>query len=239
MPHLALLHTGEAHVGAFAALFEEILPEAMLSHLVREDLLLRAQLAGGLTPEVAAETAESLREQAGQGAALLLCTCSTLGPAVEAAADGIDVPVLRVDRPLAEAAVAAGSRLLVVAALETTLAPTRALLEDAAAQAGRDVSLERLSLPVAWEAFEAGDGEGYRRQIAEAVRKAIGDAAAGNGTGGNGTEGNGAGGFDAVVLAQASMAGAAEALADLGIPVLSSPRLAVERAAALYRRKAD
>ncbi len=234
MPYLALLHSGEAHVGAFAALFEEILPEAMLSHLVREDLLLRAQLAGGLTPEVAAETAGSLRELAGQGAALLLCTCSTLGPAVEAAADGIDVPVLRVDRPLAEAAVAAGSRLLVVAALETTLAPTRALLEDAAAKAGRDVSLEMLSLPEAWEAFEAGDGEGYRRQIAAAVRAAVEDTAAGGGTGGNGT-----GGFDAVVLAQASMAGAAETLADLGIPVLSSPRLAVERAAALYRRKAD
>ena len=229
MPHLALLHTGEAHVGAFAALFEEILPEAMLSHLVREDLLLRAQLAGGLTPEVAAETAGSLRELAGQGAALLLCTCSTLGPAVEAAAAAIEVPVLRVDRPLAEAAVAAGGRLLVVAALETTLAPTRALLEDAAAKAGRDVSLEMLSLPEAWEAFEAGDGEGYRRQIAAAVRNKVEAAAPGNGTEV----------FDAVVLAQASMAGAAEALTDLGIPVLSSPRLAVERAAELYRRKAD
>ena len=229
MPHLALLHTGEAHVEAFAALFEEILPEVVLSHLVREDLLLRARLAGGLTPEVAAGTAGSLRELAGQGAALLLCTCSTLGPAVEAAAAAIDVPVLRIDRPLAEAAVAAGSRLLVVAALEATLAPTRALLEDAAAKAGRDASLEMLSLPEAWEAFEAGDGDGYRRQIAEAVRDKVEAAATGSG----------AGGFDAVVLAQATMAGAAEALADLGIPVLGSPRLAVERAAELYRRKAD
>ncbi len=229
MPHLALLHTGEAHVGSFAALFEEILPEAMLSHLVREDLLLRAQLAGGLTPDIAAETAESLRELAGQGAKLLLCTCSTLGPAVEAAAASIEVPVLRVDRPLAEAAVAAGTRLLVVAALETTLAPTRALLEDAAAKAGRDVSLEMLSLPEAWAAFESGDRQGYLRQIVEAVRNLVEGAGAGNGTES----------FDAVVLAQASMAGAAEALADLGIPALSSPRLAVERAAALYRREAD
>lgn len=228
MPHLALLHTGEAHVGAFAELFEEILPEAMLSHLVREDLLLRAQLAGGLTPDVAAETAESLQELAGQGARVLLCTCSTLGPAVEAAAAAIQVPVLRVDRPLAEAAVAAGGRLLVVAALETTLAPTQALLKDAAANAGREVSLEILSLPEAWEAFESGDRDGYLKQIAEAVRDKVRSAV-----------GNGAGGFDAVVLAQASMAGAAEQLADLGIPVLASPRLAVERAVELYRRSVD
>ncbi len=228
MPHLALLHTGEAHVGAFADLFEEILPEAMLSHLVREDLLLRAQLTGEVTPDIAAETAESLQELAGQGARLVLCTCSTLGPAVEAAAAEIAVPVLRVDRPLAEAAVAAGGRLLVVAALETTLAPTQALLKDAASRAGREVDLEVLSLPEAWEAFQSGDREGYLRQIAEAVRDAVEDTGARNGTGG----------FDAVVLAQASMAGAAEQLADLGTPVLASPRFAVERAAEIYRRSA-
>ncbi len=226
MPHLALLHTGEAHVGAFADLFEEILPEAMLSHLVREDLLLRAQLAGELPPDVAAETAESLQELAGQGAQVLLCTCSTLGPAVEAAAAEIAVPVLRVDRPMAEAAVAAGGRLLVVAALESTLAPTQALLRDAAADLGREVSLEVLSLPEAWEAFESGDRDDYLQQIADAVRSAVGAAGTRNGTGG----------FDAVVLAQASMAGAADRLADLGTPVLASPRLAVERAAELYRR---
>ncbi len=226
MPHLALLHTGEAHVGAFADLFEEILPEAMLSHLVREDLLLRAQLAGELPPDVAAETAESLQELAGQGARVLLCTCSTLGPAVEAAAAEIAVPVLRVDRPMAEAAVAAGGRLLVVAALESTLAPTQALLRDAAADLGREVSLEVLSLPEAWEAFESGDRDDYLQQIADAVRSAVGAAGSRNGTGG----------FDAVVLAQASMAGAADRLADLGTPVLASPRLAVERAAELYRR---
>ncbi|MDJ0946079.1 MAG: aspartate/glutamate racemase family protein [Kiloniellales bacterium] len=228
MPHLALLHTGEAHVGAFAELFEEILPEAMLNHLVREDLLLRAQLAGEVTPEIAAETAGSLQELAGQGARLVLCTCSTLGPAVEAAAAEIAVPVLRVDRPLAEAAVAAGGRLLVVAALETTLAPTQALLKDAASRAGREVDLEVLSLPEAWEAYESGDQEAYRRQIAEAVRDAVGRAV-----------GNGAGGFDTVVLAQASMAEAVEDLTDLGIPVLASPRLVVEKAAELYRKSAD
>ncbi len=106
-------------------------------------------------------------------------------------------------------------------------------MRDAAADLGREVDLEVLSLPEAWEAFESGDREGYLRQIAEAVRNAVQVAGVRNGSG------NGTGGFDAVVLAQASMAGAAEGLADLGLPVLASPRLAVERAAALYRRNAD
>lgn len=218
MALIGLLHTSEAHVERFAALFEEILPEATLLHLVREDLLVNAQLAGGLTPEIEASTKDSLGDLAERGAAALLCTCSTLGPAVEAAA--LELPVVRVDRPMAEAAVAAGVRILVVAVLETTLVPTQALLEDAAARAGRSVSLELLALPEAWEAFEAGDQEAYERQIAEAVRSR-------------------AEGFDVVVLAQASMAGAAEALSDLDTPVLSSPRLAVERTAELYSVAAE
>lgn len=216
MAHVGLLHTGEIHVGNFAALFEEILPEAALSHLVREDLLMLARLEGGLTANVAAGTRESLAELAAQGAAVVLCTCSTLGPAVEAADAELGVPVLRIDRPLAEAAVAAGKRILVAATAETTLGPTRAILEDAARKAGRDLGLEMAVLEEAWDFFEAGDEEGYWRAIAEGLR---GRAA----------------GFDALVLAQASMAGAAPLLADLGIPVLSSPRLAVERTAELFR----
>jgi Asp/Glu/hydantoin racemase len=41
---------------------------------------------------------------------------------------------------------------------------------------------------------------------------------------------------DVIVLAQASMAPAADLLADLPIPVLSSPRTAVERALGSVRR---
>jgi hypothetical protein len=37
----------------------------------------------------------------------------------------VAVPVLRIDRPMAERAVAAGGRIAVVAAVESTLAPIR------------------------------------------------------------------------------------------------------------------
>lgn len=215
MAHIALLHTAEEHVERFADLFEELLPEAMLVHAVREDLLAKAQMLGGVSPEVAAEAEAAFEALAAQGPALILCSCSTFGPLAEAAETALGVRVVRIDRPMAEAAVAAGKRILLVVALETTLAPTQALIEEAAAQAGREVVLEVLALPEAWDAFLEGDREGYRRQIAEAVRERTGGA-------------------DVVVLAQASMAPAAEDLSDLEIPVLGSPRLAVERAADIY-----
>jgi Asp/Glu/hydantoin racemase len=120
------------------------------------------------------------------------------------------VPVLRIDRPMAEAAVAAGGRIAVVATVESTLAPTRSLLLECAA--GAPVEIVDAPCLDAWALFAAGDLEGYARRVAAHCRGL--DA-------------------DVIVLAQASMAPAAELLADLATPVLTSPRAVVGRAAAL------
>ncbi len=217
-PHLALLHTGEVHVASFTKLFAAAAPDIPLHHIVRADLLAAAEAAGGMTPEIAQGTAEALSQALADGIACVLCTCSTLGPAVESAAAEARAPYLRIDRALAEEAVSQGNRILVVAAVETTIGPTVTLLREAAGKAGRAVTFESLVLPEAWALFQAGDQKGYLQEIAQAVRKKLGNA-------------------DLVVLAQASMAGAADLLADLGVPILASPTLAVERAVRLYREQ--
>ena len=217
-PYLALLHTGEVHVAGFTERFQEAAPDISLRHLVRADLLAAAEAAGELTPEIAADTATALNAALAEGATCVLCTCSTLGPAVEATAREAGAPILRIDRALAETVVAESNRVLVVAAVETTIGPTLALLEEAAATAGRDVAFRTLVLPQAWALFQVGDQTGYTAAIADAIREKLGDA-------------------DMVVLAQASMAGAVAELEDLGVPVLASPPLAVAQAVALYREK--
>jgi hypothetical protein len=117
---------------------------------------------------------------------------------------------------MAEHAIAAGSRILIAACVPSTIGPTRELLAGAAHAAGRTVQLDDKLMPEAWAFFQRGDRQGYWEAIAAGLRQA-------------------ARGYDAVVLAQASMAGAAALLADLGIPVLASPRLGVEAAIAAYR----
>ncbi|CAM5693879.1 Aspartate/glutamate racemase OS=Streptomyces griseomycini OX=66895 GN=FHS37_006074 PE=4 SV=1 [Streptomyces griseomycini] len=146
----------------------------------------------------------------------MLCTCSTIGGAAEAAAAGAGVPVLRVDRPMAGAAVAAGPRVVVLAALESTVRPTVALLEEEARRAGRTVEVRTVLVEGAWTRFETGDREGYVRRVADAADEVTG--------------------ADVIVLAQASMA-PAERLRTTTVPVLSSPRpgLAAGAAAAGVR----
>ena len=75
------------------------------------------------------------------------------------------------------------------------------------------MQLRDLLCESAWACFERGDLGGYAQAIAAELRAGAGTA-------------------DVIVLAQASMAAAAPLCVDLGIAILSSPRLGLEAALA-------
>lgn len=96
---------------------------------MHEDLLARARESG---PEaVAGDVRALLAGAVADGARAVLCTCSTIGAVAEAESVTLGVPVLRVDRPMAAAA-AARDRVVVLASITGTLAPTLALLAEEA-----------------------------------------------------------------------------------------------------------
>ncbi|MBT8410920.1 MAG: hypothetical protein KJP02_03865 [Octadecabacter sp.] len=174
---ITLIHTAQAHVARFDALAAKLAPGAVLRHIVRPDLLERAR-AGGVTDEIRA----ALVAEFGMG--VTLCTCTTLGPAAEAAG------AIRIDRPLMEKAARAGGRVLLVVVLHSTLDACRALLADCIAQAGTDTQIETLLIPEVWPLFEAGDMAAFNAAVAGKVNTALND-------------------HSAVVLAQVSMIDAA------------------------------
>ncbi|MEV5953252.1 aspartate/glutamate racemase family protein [Streptomyces sp. NPDC051987] len=206
---LALLHTSPLHIPLFDALRDEHHPGLELRHSVAPDLLVRAREHG---PEaVAADVATALRRAAAEGVQAVLCTCSTIGEVAERAAGEVGVPVIRGDRPMAAAAVTAGPRIAVLATVESTLAPTLALLDDEARRAARPIRARARVVPDAWSRFEAGDIEGCAQLVAAAA-DAVTDA-------------------DVILLAQASMTSAARLTATT-LPILSSPRPGLAAAAA-------
>ncbi|MEV6146818.1 MULTISPECIES: arylsulfatase [unclassified Streptomyces] len=206
---LALLHTSPVHVPVFDALRDADHPGLALRHLVREDLLSRAGESG---PEaVTCDIRDLLAGAVADGARAVLCTCSTIGAVAESQSAALGVPVLRVDRPMAAAAVAQ-DRVVVLAAITSTLAPTLALLAEEAGD--RSVDVRTVVVDGAWARFEAGDRDGFLDLVAAAA-DAVTDC-------------------DVIVLAQASMAGAVTRTATR-IPVLSSPRPGLAAAAAATR----
>ncbi|WP_228447446.1 arylsulfatase [Streptomyces paludis] len=199
---LTLLHTSPVHVAAFDALRDAEHPGVVLRHLVHEELLARARAEG--PGAVVAEVGAVLARAVDEGATAVLCTCSTIGDIAERAAPALGVPVLRVDRPMAGVAAAAG-RVVVVATVASTLGPTADLVRDEAARQRREPGplLSTVFVEGAWELFEAGDQDGYLAAVAAAVDRIPPPAV--------------------VVLAQASMAAAAARVTG-EVTVLAAPR---------------
>ncbi len=203
---LSFLHTGDVHVATFEALASELGFEGVVEHRVEQHLLDRARAEG--LDSVRADTLAVLDELAAADA--VLCTCSTIGPLADEMAARAGA-IIRIDRPALTAACRHGGRPAIAICLESTRGPTLALLAECAAAEGADVVPSVIMCADAWPFFEAGDMGAFAASIAATVRREAGDA-------------------DCVVLAQASMRAAEAALEGLDVPVITTPRLAVEQA---------
>jgi aspartate/glutamate racemase len=209
-PRIAFLHTGAVNIAPFDALAAEFLPGATVVNYLDDRIV--ADLGDQDRAGSVAERVDDLvRAAAAGGADAVMFTCSSISELAAPSAAAAGVPVLRVDEAMADAAVRAGGRVRVLATLPTTCGPTLRLLQERAALAGVEPEFSSEVIEGAFAAVAGGDRETHDRLVAAAIERGAAEA-------------------DVVVLAQASMATTADAVS-VNVPVLSSPRLGVERLA--------
>ncbi len=206
---IACLHTADVHVATFGALMDG--PDRAIRHIVRPDLLTRAQADG--VDSVGGEVLALLSELASADA--VLCTCSTLGVIVDQI--GLE-HVLRIDRPAMNAALKHGPKVMLAICLDSTRMASLSLLNDCAA--GDPLEPTVVLCTDAWAAFLAGDMDGFADKIVRHIHAICANTQ-----------------FDAIVLAQASMQVAAPRLANLGVPVLTTPAPAAEATLAVAQAR--
>jgi Asp/Glu/hydantoin racemase len=198
-------------VQLFTPLCRDWLPDVKVTQIINESMIKDTIEAG----RVRQPTIDALHTFADAcfklGTELVMVTCSSIGPAVDLIQSRFQKPVLRVDEPMAEAAVARGQRIGVAATLLTTLEPTSELLRRKAQEAGKQVELVECVCEGAFEAVMAGDADAHDLLVSKAMINKLGEV-------------------DVIVLAQASMARVVDRLPPgaLTAPVLSSPPLAME-----------
>jgi glutamate racemase len=203
---IGFVHTVLSLPPTFAALAEELVPEADVFHIADETLLGVTRREGRLTPATRRRVLAYVESAAEAGADVVVVTCSSVGPAVDASRAFVDVPVMRIDEPMADEAVRLGSRVGVLATLPTTLEPTAELVRRCARAAGREVE-------VVTHLCDGAFGSDRHDELVRAGLRALSEQ------------------VDVVVLAQASMARVVDE--DPPVPVLSSPRLGMQRVAEL------
>jgi Asp/Glu/hydantoin racemase len=215
---LGLIHTSATLVPMFQQLVSEYLPNVKVFNIVDDSLIKNTIACGELTPTTARRVVNYVGSAELAGADFILVTCSSIGPAVEAAAELTNVPVLRVDQPMADQAVRTGKRIGVIATLSTTLAPTSDLVKRRAVAAGKEIELQAVLCEGAFDALMSGDGVKHDEMVGKALRELSAKV-------------------DVIVLAQASMARVADALSpeDKKVPILASPGIAVQHIASILK----
>ena len=205
---ISFLHTGDVHIAKFAALMNELAPELSVNHVVDESLLLHAQKFGA--DSILEKNLLTHLETLSLVSRVVVVTCSSVGGIAEKIGRLNGCVIQRIDKAMTDFAVQNGKQILVVAALESTLAPTRELLLDSMTTLGLTPTLAFHHVEQAWDYFLAGEMDQYYELIGEAIIAKKSQ-------------------YDLVVLAQASMS-EVESRITVPIPIISSPRLGVKRA---------
>ncbi|MDH4440166.1 MAG: aspartate/glutamate racemase family protein [Rhizobium sp.] len=216
MPKLVFIHTVPALAERFRVLAETMLGDWSSEAVVDDRLLLDTIENGRVSDETAKRLAAHIQVQIETGADAIVVTCSTLGGTVDAIRPTVSVPLLRIDRAMAEQAILTARRIGVLATLPTTLEPTRRLLEEIAKGTGEDREISAHLCEGAFALLRAGDREGHD----VAVRAGFSHLADH---------------VDLMVLAQASMADAFGTLPQGSLPYLTSPQIGMAAIASQLR----
>lgn len=209
-PRIALIHATPIAVDPIRLAFEAGWPEAETVNIMDDSLSPdRAAI-----PDIDAALTERIvalaRYARSTGADGILFTCSSFGSAIEKAAGPLDIPVLKPNEAMFEAAMDRGSNIAMIA----TFPPARSTMEDEFADEARRRSgkarLESFVVEPAINALRAGDEATHNRLVADKAAELEG--------------------FDAIMLAHFSTSRAAASVRGrTQTPVLTSPDAAVAK----------
>jgi len=206
-----IIHTSGVSVDHLNQLFAELAPEVVVRNIIDDSLLPEVLSNGGVTPGVRRRICAYAVQAESAGADLIFNQCSSVGEAADIAAKLVKVPMVKVDEKMAEVACKTGKRIGVVATLQTTLGPTVRLIKNTAKRLGKDIEVTEKLCEGAFDRLIAGDRKTHNQMVINAIQELAKEV-------------------DVVVCAQGSMVALLPDLGETPVPVLTSPRLGVERA---------
>lgn len=208
------IHTVSGLVDMFKSLCEELIPGSKLCHISDESLIQGLLAAGGLTPAVYRRICDHVVEAEQSGADAIQFTCSSISPCADVARHLVSKPLLKIDEPMVEHAVKNYKRIGIIATAPTTLKPSKDLVNEKARAQKGIIKVESVLCRGAFDAFLAGNMSEHDKIVSTHLLDLMKKV-------------------DVVLLAQASMMRIVDTLdeKEKTVPVLSSPRLAIERLA--------
>lgn len=203
-PHVCILQTSFAKRDDTVAYLSEHVPGVRVAFITDSTLLEDIRSAGGPTESVIERMRLYARAAELSGADLILNSCSTVGEVADIYRNDVSIPVMKIDEPMAMEAARLGSKVALVATVETTLPPSERMIVAHGKKLGKEIVCDRYLEQDAFAALQNGDRDTHNRILLERMRAL--DTM----------------GYDVIVMAQVSMRALLPDLTDLKTPVLTS-----------------
>jgi aspartate/glutamate racemase len=208
---VGLVHAVIPAIEPLRAAFGQHAPDVKLINILDEGLVTEIDRRGSLTAGLVRRLTSlvTLAEEA--GADLVLLSCTAYSPVADDVQKQSDIPVLKIDELMVREALGRAQRIGLVATVPAGLNMQRQLIDQIAREMGREIELDAVLKPEAFQALSAGRRDEHDAIVlAEVERLAKSN--------------------ELVMLAQASMGHLANKVPDgVKVPVLSSPTLAVSK----------
>lgn len=155
-------------------LFQNYCPEHKLVQVNDGDMINQVIANGGVTPTIRRTLFRLFMVAQDCGADVIMNQCSSVGRAAEEVSKLIDVPIFRIDLPMASKAAKLSDDVGVMATVRTTLDPTSDLVERCGKETGKSMSVTQYLAEGAFEKLIDGDRDGHDKiliRTAEEVAK--------------------------------------------------------------------
>jgi len=213
-PRIGLIHAVQVAVEPINQAFAAQWPDAECMNLLDDRLSVDRAKSADLTEDIFDRISDLAIYAVDAGADAVLFTCSAFGPAIAAADETLNVPVLKPNEAMFNAALGQGERIGMLVSFQPSVTSLSEEFEELMSARGRRAKLDVVCEPKAMAALRQGDADRHNALLAEAAAS-LGDC-------------------DAIMLGQFSTASAKPAVAAAtGKPVLTSPDTAVQALKAL------
>ena len=125
---------------------------------IMDDSLLRSTLDdGGMTPTTASRMLKYAKAAEASGADGIIVTCTSVNAATKSIRPFLNIPIINIEEPVAELAVAAGKKIGILATLPSSPVAIERVIREKAAEVGKEVEIVSRVAEGAFDVLCQGD----------------------------------------------------------------------------------
>lgn len=172
-PRIALVHATPLAVEPIKTALAQDWQEAEVVNVIDDSLSTDRETSIELTDSMFERIVGLARYARRIGSDGVIFTCSAFGPAIEEAAKVLDIPVLKPNEAMFEAAVEIGGSSAMIATFRPAQASMEAEFDEQRRRAGSDATLTTFVVEEALTALRAGDAATHNRLIAQTAGRLL------------------------------------------------------------------